>query len=132
AYTGSLNLVDPRYFKQDAGVGQWVDAMARITGPAVEALAATFLEDWELETGEGIERLAATGDLRPLEQAGESAVQVLPSGPAVHHQAIETILLSTIYSARRELVLTTPYFVPNESLLGALMAAAQRGVDVRL
>ena len=39
AYTGSLNLVDPRYFKQGAGVGQWVDAMARIEGPAVEALA---------------------------------------------------------------------------------------------
>ena len=44
AYTGSLNLVDPRYFKQEAGVGQWVDAMVRIEGPAVEGLAATFVE----------------------------------------------------------------------------------------
>ncbi len=52
-YTGSMNLVDPRFFKVDAGVGQWVDALVRMRGPAVEALGVTFLEDWELETGEG-------------------------------------------------------------------------------
>ena len=42
AWTGSLNLVDPRFFKLEAGVGQWVDAMMRLEGPAVEALAITF------------------------------------------------------------------------------------------
>ena len=51
AYTGSLNMIDPRYFKQDAGVGQWIDAMVRVRGPVVEGLAITFLEanicfDW--------------------------------------------------------------------------------------
>ena len=50
-YTGSLNLADPKLFKQDAGVGQWVDALARVQGPAVGALALTFLQDWALETG---------------------------------------------------------------------------------
>src|SRR5215213_1599794 len=50
AYTGSLNMVDPRFFKREAGVGQWVDAMVRIEGPAVEALAITFLADWYVET----------------------------------------------------------------------------------
>ena len=54
-YTGSLNLADPKLFKQDAGVGQWVDALARVQGPAVGALALTFLQDWPLEmTGRGI------------------------------------------------------------------------------
>ncbi|NCO45731.1 MAG: cardiolipin synthase A, partial [Vibrio sp.] len=40
AYTGSMNLVDPAYFKQNSGVGQWVDIMVRITGPAVNVLSA--------------------------------------------------------------------------------------------
>jgi cardiolipin synthase len=132
AYTGSLNLVDPRFFKQDAGVGQWVDAMVRVRGPAVEGLAVTFLEDWELETGEGVERLAESGNVRPLDECGTSAVQVVPSGPAVRTEAITEILLMAIYSARREIVLTTPYFVPDESLLTALISAANRGVKVTI
>ena len=53
-YTGSMNLVDPAHFKTHAGVGRWVDAMARLRGPAVEVLNGTFLEDWELETDEGM------------------------------------------------------------------------------
>lgn len=132
AYTGSLNLVDPRFFKQSAGVGQWIDAMVRVRGPAVEPLAITFLTDWAVEAGEGADRLRETGDAHPLPSQGHATVQVVPSGPASHPQAIQQILLMAIYAARRELVLTTPYFVPDESLLSALVTAARRGVDVRL
>lgn len=132
AYTGSLNMVDPRYFKQDAGVGQWVDAMVRVRGPAVEALAVTFLEDWELETAEGLEHLAKTGDIHASPPCGDAVVQVVPSGPMLRNDAIQQILLMTIYAARQELVLTTPYFVPDEALLTALVAAAGRGVDVTI
>lgn len=132
AYTGSLNLVDPRYFKQDSGVGQWVDAMVRVRGPAVEALAVTLLSDWELETQDGIDHLRQTGDVSPQPAAGNAAIQVLPSGPREQLLGIQQILLTTIYAARRELILTTPYFVPDESMLNALIAAARRGVDVTL
>ena len=132
AYTGSLNLVDPRYFKQDAGVGQWVDAMVRVRGPAVEGLLGTFLGDWALEAGEGLEHLAGTSDYHPLAECGPSVVQVAPSGPIESSDAILRSLLMAIYSARRELILTTPYFVPDESLVAALMSAAQRGVEVTL
>ncbi len=52
AYTGSQNMVDPRYFKQESGVGQWIDVMVRITGPVVESLAGTFTSDWYLESDE--------------------------------------------------------------------------------
>jgi cardiolipin synthase len=131
-YTGSLNLVDPRFFKQSAGVGQWVDAMVRVEGPAVEGLAVTFLEDWELETGEGLKRLAETSDVGPQPQRGLAAVQVIPSGPLVQNEAMQQILLTVIYAARRELVLTTPYFVPDEPLLTALTSAARRGVAVTI
>jgi cardiolipin synthase len=131
-YTGSLNLVDPRYFKKDAGVGQWVDAMVRIEGPAVEALQITFLADWYVETDESLEVLQKSGDAIPQSPRGECAVQVLPSGPGLAQNAVEQVLLTAIYSARKELVLTTPYFLPSESLSMALIAAARRGVKVIL
>ena len=131
AYTGSLNLVDPRFFKQESNVGQWVDAMVRLRGPAVEAMGIVLLGDWELETGEGLESLRKTGDVRRPPPAGASTVQVMPTGPTMQDDAIQ-ILLTTIYAARRELIITTPYFVPDESVLMALVSAARRGVDVTL
>jgi cardiolipin synthase A/B len=132
AYTGSLNLVDPRYFKQEEGVGQWVDAMLRMEGPAVEPLAITFLEDWVLEAHESFESVRESGDVHPMRPRATAPVQVIPSGPAQPEQTMERILLSAIYLARKELVLTTPYFVPDESLVKALLSAAQRGVAVTL
>ena len=135
AYTGSLNMVDPRYFKQDSGVGQWVDAMARVEGPAVEALAITFISDWELETGEGPEELQAHVQryaLREAPEQGNATAQAIPSGPEFRPDAIYKILLTTIYTAQRELVLTSPYFVPDEAMLTALAPAANRGVAVTL
>jgi cardiolipin synthase A/B len=131
-YAGSMNLVDPRFFKQTAGVGEWVDAMARVTGPTVEALGLVIEEDWELETGEKLVRKTAETAEPADAPRGPSVVQVLASGPAVKGQAIQDVLLSAIYSARRELMLTTPYFVPDELLLTALASAAWRGVDVTL
>jgi cardiolipin synthase len=132
AYTGSLNMVDPREFKQDAGVGQWVDAMVRIEGPAVEELQLTFLGDWFVETDTTLDELRQTGGLSPQPARGRCAVQVMPSGPGDEPDAVEQILISTCYSARHELVLTTPYFVPSEPLSMALVAAARRGVAVTL
>jgi cardiolipin synthase len=130
AYTGSLNLADPALFKRNAGVGQWVDAFARVRGPAVAALGAIFLYDWELETGEAI--TAPAGSEPAPAAAGGAMLQVLPSGPGERVGAIEQILLAAVYAAERELVLTTPYFVPDESLLAALLSAPGRGVDVTL
>ena len=130
AYTGSQNLVDPRYFKQDAGVGQWVDAMARMRGPAVGSLAGVFLLDWCFETG---------GDFKPpgfsppgSAEGGGLVVQVVPSGPGLRPEAIHQLLLAAIYAARDELILTTPYFVPDESVVTALLSAALSDVDVTL
>jgi cardiolipin synthase len=131
-YTGSLNLADPLLFKQDAGVGQWVDAFVRVQGPAVDALADTFDEDWALETGDTLESVRPLGDALPETTEGRAPVQVLPTGPDAHVAAIEQVVLMAIYAATREVVLTTPYFVPSESLLLALLSAAARGVQVTL
>ncbi|NHA13799.1 cardiolipin synthase [Thioalkalivibrio sp. XN279] len=130
-YTGSMNLVDPAYFKSNAGVGRWVDAMVRLRGPAVEVLNGAFLEDWELETDEGMEVLE-TADLKAVHEEGDTVVQVVPSGPGLNRASIHQLLLSLLYSAERELILTTPYFVPDESIMTALVSAARRGVAVTL
>jgi len=131
-YTGSLNLVDPRFFKQDAGVGEWVDAMVRLEGPSVLALNGLFRWDWEVETGRDLDAQAEGGDLSANFRSGETDVQVIPSGPGRTGNSIYQILLLSIYSARREIVITTPYFVPDEAVSTALLTAADRGVKVTI
>lgn len=131
-YTGSLNLVDPRYFKQDAGVGEWIDAMVRVEGPAVEAMQIIFLADWYVESHAELDSLLETCDAAPQVARGDVETQVMPSGPDLPANAVEQVLLTAIYSARQELLITTPYFVPSESLTLALVAAARRGVKVVL
>jgi len=131
AYTGSLNLVDPRYFKVKAKVGQWIDAMIRLTGPAVEPLAVTFLRDWSLDSSEDFTELCAAMPKAGHRRPGGSSVQVVPTGPTLQDDALQ-VLLMAIYMARRELIVTTPYFVPDEALLTALVSAARRGVEVTL
>jgi cardiolipin synthase len=80
-YTGSLNLADPKLFKQDAGVGQWVDALARAQGPAVRALALTFLQDWALETGTAPDWERLPAEAARDSTVGPAPVQVLSTGP---------------------------------------------------
>ncbi len=132
AWTGSMNLVDPRYFKQDAGVGEWVDAMVRLEGAVVAPLAGTAAADWILETGEPLGELISRLGLRLVEPRGPADIQVIPSGPGEGNDGLLQMILALIQSAQRELVLTTPYLVPDDSLLRALRGAAGRGVTVRL
>jgi len=132
AWTGSQNLVDPRYFKQDEGVGQWVDAMLRIEGPVVEVLGGVFINDWEVATGAGLDKLEDSHDVRPVQEQGTVPVQVIPSGPVPQPLSILQMILGAFYAAQRELIVTTPYFVPDESVLTALLSAAHRGVRVTL
>lgn len=127
-WTGSMNLVDPRFFKQDAGVGQWVDAMVRVEGSAVSLLAAVMIGDWVAETGERVADVVAATGLVAQAPLGECRVQVLPSGPGESRDGLLQVILALISQAEREIVLTTPYFVPDDVLVAALRGAAARGV----
>ena len=129
AYTGSQNLVDPRFFKQGAGVGEWVDIMMRMEGPAVSVLHNVATMDWSVEAG----KVASFSDKTiSMQAAGDIPVQVIPSGPVFRVGAIHQLLMGIIYTARHELVITTPYFAPDDALTEALVAAANRGVKVTL
>ncbi|CAM3618162.1 cardiolipin synthase [Vibrio aquimaris] len=130
AYTGSMNLVDPAYFKQGSGVGQWIDIMVRITGPTVNVLSAIHCWDWEVETGSRslpqppVSRLSADDPLHPI--------QVVPSGPGMPDHLISQVLTLAMNQANRSVRITTPYFVPSAGLLETLKLTAQRGVIVEL
>jgi cardiolipin synthase len=128
AYTGSQNLVDPRYFKTGAGVGEWVDAMVRLAGPTATMLSGVFGVDWAIEN----HTLFETPPLPAPPAASGCCIQVVPSGPDLHPGAMHQLFLAALYSAQHELVLTTPYFVPDEAIVTALISAAQRGVAVSL
>lgn len=132
AWTGSMNLVDPRYFKQNAGVGQWVDAMTRIEGPAVTPLAAIATGDWTVETGKPPQQSPDSIAQDESRATGNADIQVIPSGPGGTGNALLPMLLAAINTAQRELTITTPYLVPDDALLWALRGAAGRGVEVRL
>lgn len=129
AYSGSQNLVDPRYFRQDAAVGDWVDAMVRVSGAASAALDGVFESDWAIESGAAF---VAPVDSGPAVHARGPAIQVAASGPGLKPEAIRQLLLTAIYGAREEIIITTPYFVPDDSILLALRSAAERGVAVTI
>jgi len=131
-WTGSMNMVDPRYFKKEAGVGEWVDAMVRLEGRAVTLLAATVVGDWAMEVEDQIHTIVSDSKLKAADAKGDTDIQVIASGPGETGDGILLMLLSLINAAKQELILTTPYFVPDESLLRALRGASGRGVTVTL
>lgn len=124
-YTGSQNLVDAEFGK---GIS-YEELMVRITGPAVLELQFIFASDWFLESNEVLDGEMEFPD---PEIAGAVAAQALPSGPAFPTQNNQRLIVALIHGARKRVVLTTPYFVPDEPLLQALQTAVLRGVEVHL
>jgi cardiolipin synthase len=124
AYAGSHNLINPDYGGRKGA--PWVDLTGRYTGPIVSELAKVFAEDWAFETGEFLEPQT------PPTSANGTAMQVVPTGPSSPAATYRRLLLAAVQSAREKLILTTPYFVPDEPTLVALKMAANRGVEVIL
>ncbi|NRF62370.1 cardiolipin synthase [Vibrio coralliilyticus] len=129
-YTGSMNLVDPAFFKQESGVGQWIDMMVRVTGPTVNVLSAIHCWDWEVETGSRSLPQLPECQLDPNEP--QHPVQVVPSGPGMPEHLISQVLTLAINQANQSVRITTPYFVPSADLLETLKMTAQRGITVEL
>jgi cardiolipin synthase len=125
-----MNLVDPRTFKQDSGVGEWVDAMVRIEGPVASQFELTFSFDWSVDNPKITHFKNVAPAPTPIE--GQVLAQEFSSGPVYRDDILYQVLLSAIMDAREDLTITTPYFGPDDGLIQALMAAAGRGVKVTL
>ena len=133
AITGSQNLIEPSYDKpklQEAG-RQWRELTVRLTGPVVTSLNVVFATDWYVETHEVLDptHFAPPPGGHP---PGRITCQVVPSGPGFPNENNLRLFNTLIYGAESRLSLTSPYFVPDESLLYAITTAAQRGVAVEL
>lgn len=123
-YIGSHNLA-ARDFKVKARYAPWIDATVRVCGPVATDLQKIFAEDWYLETDEALWDLVVEG---PVALASPAVAQVLATGPTTYESAMPQMILSMVHMAEEEVVLTTPYFVPDEPTLAALLVAARRGV----
>ena len=180
-YTGSFNLVDPKFFKQDKDVGQWIDVMMRIVSEQpisiATAMAKVVITDIGAENNVNLDALdkrvnsytrklyvlnltindinsrikvlddnnnneenirfqlvkGATSIAIPQQAPVENVTaQLIPSAPQVTAHVIYNTLVTLIHRANKRIQITTPYFVPDEPLSGALVTAAKRGLEVIL
>jgi cardiolipin synthase A/B len=108
--------------------GHWRDTDLRVEGPAVRWLEGAFMENWREATGEilGGERYFAP----TVEGKGDQRAQIVRSSPALGDYAMHTMYLLAIASARQAIYLTNPYFLPDDEMERALLAAARRGVRI--
>jgi cardiolipin synthase len=130
AFTGGFNVGDEYRGGTMAGMGTWRDVHLRIEGPAAADLQRVFFQDWAFATGEPIDPREYFA--RDPARRGSATVAIVPSGPDTRNEAIHRVFFGAIAGAEREVLVTTPYFVPTESLLVAMEVAAMRGVAVRI
>ncbi|MEQ1541703.1 MAG: cardiolipin synthase [Novosphingobium sp.] len=131
AWCGSQNCADPE-FRIKARFGPWVDLMTRWEGPIARHCQFLFASDWLAEHGDDITALLAPGPGKAPDSPVGIAAQVIGTGPNQTYPAMTGCFSELVHAARSELVVTTPYFVPDEQLLNALLSAARRGVRVVL
>ena len=129
-YTGGFGLAD--YWLGDGHhEDQWRESNVRFEGPTVAALQAAFASAWAEATGELL-----TGDLffphSSFADVGHVQAGLMYSIPSTGSTAAERFLALSIAGARKTLYITNSYFVPGENFMQLLLAAARRGVDVRV
>ncbi len=134
-YCGSQNCADEA-FAVKARYAPWVDIMLRLQGPVVAQMQQVFASDWAQarSAGHGLSMpLAAQPEAGPADMPAEGfAAVVIAEGPAERPRSTSQLVSTLLASARREVVISTPYFIPDATVLEALCAAAWRGVQVTL
>jgi len=129
-YTGGFGLAD--YWLGDGHhEDQWRETNVRFEGPTVAALQAAFAVAWAEATGELL-----TGDLffprSSFADVGDVQAGLMYSIPSTGSTSAERFLALSIAGARKTLYISNSYFIPGENFLQLLLAAAKRGVDVRV
>ena len=126
AFTGGMNIAD--YHVLGDGKGYRVaDLHLRLTGPVVSQIERVFAEDWQFATRQTLP------DPKPsLARAPGAACRVITDGPNEDLDRLALVLLAAVSAAQRRISIVTPYFLPSRELIGALQAAALRGVAVSI
>lgn len=136
-FTGGLNIGDEYRGKR----GPWRDTHLCLTGPSVAQLERVFEQDWHFATGEELPHVDQATEATLHAAAGSEAapsdavVAIVRSGPDIEgleREIIHRLFFGAITLSRERVYITTPYFIPDRSIIVALQTAALRGVDVRL
>lgn len=131
-HTGSLNLIADHYHKKTSiqrGL-HWHELMVRLRGPVVRELDAVFVTDWYSETKDLLPLDYSPVDLAA--EPGDHDGQVVPSGPSFDNDNNLKLFAAAIHNAKRRVCVTSPYFVPDETIQMAMITAGSRGLDVEL
>ena len=128
-YCGSQNCADPEFLPK-AKYAPWVDAMVRFKGPVVNQNQLLFASDWMSSTGNDLAPLLRGPP--PISSTTSMPAQVIGTGPTARYSAMSEVFESLFFAARRDIVVTTPYYVPDEALQKALCTCANRGVVTTL
>lgn len=127
AFTGGMNIGD-RHLVERRGRDRVADMHFRLQGPVVGQLAEVFLDSWQFVTGN-----RDAPEQRPApEPAGETIGRTITDGPDADLDKLTMLFSSAISLARDSIEIMTPYFLPPREIIGALQAAALRGVNVRI
>lgn len=127
AYLGSQNIIDKHYHRRDSLY--YKEVMTRVEGEVVPQIEAVFAGDWYAETKFDI----FANTKRQLKSAeGNTKVQLLPSGPGYEDNNNLRVFNELVYLAEKQLTIISPYFIPDASMLMAIVSAAKRGVRVRV
>lgn len=129
AFVGGMN-VGATYFGPKPDARQWIDTLVEIEGPVVADIADVFRRDWTFAADRALEPL-------PAPPAGpvpghHAPARIVANGPDTPDDPYRDVLLLSMVGARKRVWIVTPYFVPDETLLQALLVTARQGADVRL
>jgi cardiolipin synthase len=127
-FTGGVGIAKEWEGDADAP-GHWRDTVVRIEGPAVAQMQSAFQDNWSEVTGE---LLVGDEYFPELPAVGSVVASVVPSNPRPSSSPVQTLYSVAIASAERTISISNSYFVPNDASVALLVAASQRGVNVRI
>lgn len=128
-YIGGFNIAR-EYLGLKEKFGYWRDTHVKIRGGAVRDINARFILDWRFASKENLDFSSIFHE--DQEQAGTTGIQIVTSGPDNGRQEVKRAYMKMIVSAKKNIYLQTPYFVPDASIIESLKVAALSGIDVRV
>lgn len=130
AFFGGINIANENVCSKRGPAIR--DYHFRVEGPLVHELQYTFLSDWYFMTEQSPDVLLCQEHFPEMLSTGPVRARIIDSGPSAHPGLPGEAFFNAITMAQHQILITTPYFVPPRDILRAVMAAARRGVDVRL
>ena len=126
-HTGGVNIAD-EYSSLNKKYGMWIDYQYRITGEGVRSFSLLYVDDWYTAS----ERRLDTTKLLNEDKGGKSNIVLIEDSPENLEPTMQDSIVKMIQNAKKEILLTTPYFVPSPEIFAALRTAARSGIKIKI